>query len=325
MATSQVIVQQQLDINKAPMTPTFSRHETFHPRFGWLKKGFDLACEDSSLFIRPDASTLLGVGKNMVRSIRYWCNAFKVLEEELDSQTKKKYSFPTKFGKSLLADDGWDPFLENPASLWLLHWQLLKQPCLATSWYYFFNFFRHADFSPAELLSELSDFKDECFPKASAAQSSLKNDVSCLLRMYSSTRVDNTKPTEDSIDCPFAELSLVESVEQAKRYSFKVGKKETLPPILLAYTSLDFCADSGDDARTINLSRLLVEPGSPGCVFKLTESALGNALEEASSIISQLSLLETSGLVQLQFSCDPGELRDELLNSYYSHVSNKKV
>ena len=59
---------QQRQLNTAQV---FARHETFHPRFGWLKKGFDKADRDSGIFLREDAPVLLGVGKNMVRSIRY--------------------------------------------------------------------------------------------------------------------------------------------------------------------------------------------------------------------------------------------------------------
>lgn len=108
------VITQVPDVN-----PVFARHETFHPRFGWLKKGFDWAQRDSGIFLRDDAPVRLGVGKNMVRSIRYWCSAFKVLEDDI----------PSEFGKKLLAEDGWDEFLEDPASLWLLHWNLLKPTC----------------------------------------------------------------------------------------------------------------------------------------------------------------------------------------------------
>ena len=77
----------------------FARHETFHPRYGWIKKGFDAVSRDPKIFLREDAPVKLGVGKNMAASIRYWCNAFKVLENDL----------PSEFGDRLLKDDGWDP------------------------------------------------------------------------------------------------------------------------------------------------------------------------------------------------------------------------
>ncbi len=75
----------------------------------------------------------------MVRSIRYWCSAFKVLEEERDAAKKSRSSRSSDFGKKLLENGGWDPFLEDPASLWLLHWNLLKPTCDAAAWYYIWN------------------------------------------------------------------------------------------------------------------------------------------------------------------------------------------
>ena len=56
------------------------RHETFTPRYGWLKKGYDAASREPDIFRAADAIEQLGVGKNMVRSIKFWCQAFKVLQ-----------------------------------------------------------------------------------------------------------------------------------------------------------------------------------------------------------------------------------------------------
>ncbi|MGC9526398.1 MAG: DUF4007 family protein [Limnospira sp.] len=130
--------------------PVFARHETFHPRFGWLKKGFNRASEDEEIFKAEDAPVRLGVGKNMVASIRYWCRAFKLLEDDR----------PTDFGKRLLSDGGWDPFLEDPASLWLLHWRLLQPPCSAAAWYFAFNQFPAAEFYREDLLEALRKYRD---------------------------------------------------------------------------------------------------------------------------------------------------------------------
>lgn len=143
----------------------FARHETFHPRFGWLKKGFDAAQQDAEVFLHEDASVRLGVGKNMVQSIRYWCTAFKVLEDTTRFKGKSdqqnglsgKGLYPTEFGKKLLQNGGWDAFLEDPASLWLLHWNLLKPPCYATAWRFAFNLFYQPDFVKEQLLVELKN------------------------------------------------------------------------------------------------------------------------------------------------------------------------
>jgi hypothetical protein len=59
--------------------PIFSGHETFQCRHLWLKKGCDFV-KSGKVFGAEDAVVELGVGKNMVTSIRYWMRAFDLLE-----------------------------------------------------------------------------------------------------------------------------------------------------------------------------------------------------------------------------------------------------
>ena len=100
----------------------FSGHETFPFRYPWLKKGYDAVFSDAGVFTRDDAITTLGVGKNMVRSIRHWCLVAGVIEEFQPEPSVRRMSLrPTPLGTALFPDEGWDPYLEDPATLWLLH------------------------------------------------------------------------------------------------------------------------------------------------------------------------------------------------------------
>lgn len=296
-------------IEKPKATAVFARHETFHPRFGWLKKGYDLAQQDSEIFLRDDAPVLLGVGKNMVRSIRYWCNAFKVLKEEGYG------SKPTPFGQQLLADDGWDPFLENPASLWLLHWHLLKEPCTATAWSFAFGAFQATEFTQEKLLDELREYASGFGGRT--ADSSLKKDVSCILRMYAEQE-SKKGPTEDSIDCPFAELKLLFSVGDGRRYEFQVGPKETLPAEIVVAACLEFAYASQNESSAIGISRLAHTPGSPGRVFKLPDAAIAEAIETLTHSQAGIYISDNAGLQQLQYEADPLEMSKAILNEYFA-------
>jgi hypothetical protein len=175
-------------VQDATIHPIFARHETFHPRFGWLKKGFDKAAEDNSVFSKESAPVVLGVGKNMVKAIRYWCIAFKIVDETRDDG--KYVHNPTEFAEKLLGEGGWDPFLENPSSLWLLHWNLFKPPCYAPAWFFTFNELNKIDFSSHDLLFSLREYRDRQFPSRKILDSSLNKDVNCLIRMY----VERTGP-----------------------------------------------------------------------------------------------------------------------------------
>jgi hypothetical protein len=62
-------------------SPKFAGHETFSLRYGWPKKAVDATAADPLVFTRDEAVIALGVGKNMVRSIRHWGLMTGILEE----------------------------------------------------------------------------------------------------------------------------------------------------------------------------------------------------------------------------------------------------
>ena len=286
------------------VNPVWARHETFHPRFGWLKKGFDWAEKDSGIFQSEDAPVRLGVGKNMVRSIRYWCKTFKVLEEDR----------PSDFGKQLFGDNGWDSFLEDPASLWLLHWNLLKPTCEAAAWYFTFFVLRKAEFTASELLTELSEWQNTLDKQV--VESSLKKDISCILRMYGSVE-SKTSFMEDSIDCPFQQLGIIQNAGNNKRYTFKTGAKANLPASVIVATCLEYASWTSQSAKTIAISRLLYDIGSPGMAFKLSENVLCDAIEKVARSNNSLNLSDSAGLIQFSYFCDPKQLAEDILDKYY--------
>jgi hypothetical protein len=299
------------DIEKPAFMPMFARHQTFHPRFGWLKKGFDKVKEDSSVFKRKDAPVVLGVGKNMVEAIKYWCTAFKLIED--NGERSGRYN-TTEFGERLLGNNGWDPYLEDPGSLWLLHWQLLKPTSVATAWYFFFNRFSQLEFTPDDVLRLLETNQREVYPDARIAKGSLKKDTQCLLRMY--TTQQKKEVNEDSIDCPFVNLGLVEKISGGSDYIFHIGQQQHLAPEIVVAVCLEYAAAT-EQARTLSVPRLLYDPGSPGVVFKLTESVLAAAIEKVQSRMQAVSLSDSAGLVLFSYSDDPLLLSEQLLDQYY--------
>jgi len=304
----------QNETNNTTIHPIFARHETFHPRFGWLKKGFDKAAEDNSVFSKESAPVVLGVGKNMVKAIKYWCIAFKVVDEAKDNG--KYVHKPTGFAEKLLGEGGWDPFLENPSSLWLLHWNLFKPPCYAPAWYFTFNELNKIDFSADDLLFSLKEYRNRQFPSKKIHDSSLNKDVNCLLRMYvEKTGQKNLK--EDSLDCPFTDLVIINAYTDSKRFTFNFGSKPTLPPKIIVSACLEFAASFQDDARTISISRLLYDAGSPGQAFKLTESSLSEAIETVSKRVKGIYLTDTAGMIQFAYDGVSSDLSDSILDSYF--------
>lgn len=298
----------QLDISK--VSPTFARHETFHPRYGWLKKGFDAAIVDQEVFHREDAPVKLGVGKNMVRSIRYWAVAFKVLQDIRTKGISGSVASPTELGKALLSSDGWDPYLENLTSLWWLHWKLVGLPCYATSWYFAFNCFHKIEFTSENLMSGLSDFVDLQFPGNRVVEASLKKDVSCILRMYEGSSSSNSV---ESIGSPFADLGLIRASEDKQFSYFFVGRKPGLTPEIIVAACLEYASMVSPNSRTISASSLLYDPGSPGMIFKIDEQTMCAGIEAVAHSVKQVRLGETAGVLQLSYSDSPDKLSERLV------------
>lgn len=298
---------------KNNVLPIFARHETFHPRFGWLKKGFDKAKEDKKIFSSDEASIALGVGKNMVKAIKYWCIAFNILEEKREGNTSNLY--PTSFAENLLDNEGWDPYLENTASLWLLHWQLFKPICYTPAWFFVFNNFKQSQFTTINLLSEIKDFQNNYFEENNISESSLSKDLTCILRMYSNR--NNAVLNEDTINSPFNELNLINEVLSGN-YAFNIGYKANLPSEIIVSACLDFANLYEKGAKTINISRMLYEIGSPGLIFKLSESALYEALEEVASKTSDIKIINSTGLIQLSYDSTPQTLALQILDNYFT-------
>ncbi len=294
----------------------FARHETFPPRFGWLKKGFTAVNEDPEIFQRDDAHIQLGVGKNMATAIRYWCNACKVIAPTPAQERGSRAHVVTDFGRRLLADDGWDPYLENPASLWLLHWQLLKSPCLATAWLFAFDEFRRAEFAAEDLSHELTEFRDRL--GLNVSDSSLDKDVSCLLRMYVA-QPQKKQLSEETIDCPFAELGLLQRAGDVRRYTFRVGAKNNLSAAVIVATALEYTASRALGQQSISIASLTYHSGSPGLAFKLTGSDISSAIEEISRRPGGVQLADSAGLAQMSFQTEPLKLARQILHHYYTH------
>ena len=307
------------------LQPVFARHETFQPRYGWLRKAVVSAERWPDVFVRPDATVLLGVGKNMVRAIRYWGQAFDLLVEVHNPERLRVPNLaPSSFGLALLSDDGWDPYIEDVATLWLLHWRILRPPCLAPVWSLTFNKLPALELSEEDLVDFIADTHERVPGWSSVVRSSLKKDVDCLLRMYTS-RLKTRESPEDELDAPFRQLGLIEIAPDRRSYRFPVGPKPTLPDSLIAYATLDFLAYSGAPAKTATVPWLAMAPGGPGRAFKLSEAALGAALERyAATPGALLELHAPAGVLQVAFHEDPRDAARKLLVEFYAARTGRR-
>jgi hypothetical protein len=257
-----------------PPAVGFSGHETFPFRYAWFKKGVDATAEDGTVFARDEGMTILGVGKNMVRSIRHWCLAAGLVEEmPLEPGSRSSTLAPSSFGTSLFGDDGWDPYLEHPATLWLLHWQIASNARRATTWYWAFSYIHEPEFTEDGVYSGLAAWVEKGGWKRIAA-TSLHRDIDCFLRTYVPSRQSKTVVLEDTLDCPLVELGLIAESGERQTYQFNRGSQPDLPDGVLFYSVMDFWDRVAPERQTLSLRDIAYLPGSPGRLFQIDESSL---------------------------------------------------
>jgi hypothetical protein len=290
---------------------SFSGHETFPFRYPWLKKGFDAVRGDGGVFLRDDATTTLGVGKNMVRSIRHWCLVAGVLEEKEGGGLKT-----SALGELLLDDEGLDPYLEDPATLWVIHWQIASNRSRASTWFWTFSHFHEPEFTREALTSAVYRWAQTLGGKP-VAESSVKRDVEVFLRTYVPSKQSRGDIAEDSLDCPLIELGLITQPAGSQSYRFRRGSQKTLPDGILLYSVLSFWDAFSTDTGTLAIHDLARQPGSPGRLFKIDESSLVERLEDIEKLTNgALSYGETAGLRQLYRRGDRLDPKNALTEAY---------
>ena len=295
----------------------FAGHETFVLRYAWLKKAVDAIATDSSIFNTEQAMVELGVGKNMVRSIRFWALACGVLEEV--PRTRGVELRVSSFGEMLFGKRGLDPFLEDIASLWLLHWKICSSQKRATTWCWTFNNYSSVQFSREDLAGFLnSELRRRTFSPPSS--DTLKRDVDCFLRTYVPSRRVKQTILEDSLDSPLAEVGLIWGDTESGIFRFVRGTKSTLADAILLFALLEFWQKRAPHRDTLAFSEVAYSFGSPGVIFKLDEESLTSFLERLETITRGCLVYgETAGLKQVYRRT----LMDEfhVLNGHYSALS----
>ena len=132
-------------------------HETFSIRKNWLAKGIEAVQKNPGIFTDKTLEPMeeLGIGRNMVVSLRYWMKAVGLTEEKKGEKTRKTETVFSTLGKIIYKHD---PYVEETGSLWLLQAELASNKDFATSWYFFFNEFNMTEFSKDDFVSELFKF-----------------------------------------------------------------------------------------------------------------------------------------------------------------------
>jgi len=267
---------------------TFSGHDSFQCRQLWLKKGYDYVLKGKN-FNDEDAVVILGVGKNMVSSIRFWLKAFNIIDNK---------DIPTEFGKRLFDDEnGYDPFLEDEASLWLLHYQLVKNS-FASIYSIIFNEFRKEKlFFNKETFVNYVKRIGKSNPDLNFNENTVAKDFIVFANLYKND--PESKDVEDSFSGILSEIELLKTTGKGKEEQFYIenAERDNLPEAVVLYAILD----NSNYGNSISLNSLEFDINSPGSIFALNRSGLMNKISEIVSEYKDITFTDQAGIKELQF------------------------
>jgi len=246
----------------------FGQHQTFYLRQQWINKGIREVKQDGRFFYQEDHFEILGVGKNMAKSIRYWLTAMQLVEEKRSDRVDVVL---TQLAETVMR---FDPYIKNKQTLSLLHYLLVTEKNVATTWYWFFNVFNERVFNKVMLVEQLTKWISEHYPKP-VSETTIKRDIDCLIQLYVLKEYRNQTP-EDVIKSPFEQLGLIQETTGTNYLKAEVNFKQNigiLYVILLKYFDKH-------NVKEVSLSDLLNGEELWGRVFNLNRDTIITLVDE---------------------------------------------
>ncbi|WP_294362370.1 DUF4007 family protein [uncultured Clostridium sp.] len=284
-------------------------HETFYIREGWIRKGIVAVQNDPLIFSNiQNGVDVLGVGSNMVKSIRYWLQAIGLTEEKRGEKGKRYQVLTDGFGRFLIEKD---PYIEYLGTLYLLHYKLVTNRELATTWSLFFNSIKATEMTKHNMEEALKQLILNINPEYEVSSKLLNDDCNCIIKMYFAEKNDFKNP-EDNMISPFSDLGLLkkESIRGKEEIIYKtVPDKNKLDKLIVLYVIMD----NLKNRKSTTIKNLIEDENNIGRVFNLDKNSINSYIDKLEDD-GYLRVNRTAGLNTIY----PTDLATDILDKYYS-------
>lgn len=278
---------------------TFSGHESFPCKTLWLKKGYDFVVAGND-FNSPEAVVGLGVGKNMVASIRFWLKAFGVTDNDKITWLGD-YLFDEISGK--------DKYLEDIATLWLLHFNLVFSEEATLYKMFFCGVQRErTHFEREQILTYVKLRMAEAGKMTLFNENTVKKDIGVLLQNYTLPRKPQSNEDFSSL---LMDLDLIRQNSEGKGYYINVDGKRQVTKEVFLYGLLQLKEQEGDNTIAFDTIQEKV-----GLAFCMQDYETIEMLKQLASEYSQyFAYSDVAGIKQVQFVKDLAA--KQVLDNYY--------
>lgn len=236
-------------------------HESFSIREGWITKGIFEIKNNPKLFSEKNPTDILGMGTNMVKSLKYWMLTAGIIYE-----TKKNEYELTELGKLI---DLYDPYLEETFCLYFLHLFISTNVERATIWNIFFNKCNIKIFSKRDLLEQIKYVLET--ENLEYNEKMLIDEIAILLKTY--TIEEKVGTPEMNFICPLTELMLVNKVEK------DLYQKEKSAFNILNANIVYWCIMQQTDSDSVNIEKLIKDDNSVCKLLNLDKILLNEYLD----------------------------------------------
>jgi len=277
--------------------PIFSGHESFACKSHWLKRGYDFVRGENN-FNDDDAVVRLGVGKNMVASIKFWLKAIGLLKD----------AGLVALANHLFDDDnGKDPYLEDIGTLWLLHFLLIQTDYATIYKTTFVDYHRQRNIIEKSKLQNY--IKHICFDETGYKNlyndNTVKRDIGVMLHNYCAKNGGNVN-IEDS-NSLFAPLNLICETEK-NTYRFNYDTRSDVPSLIFLYALL-IKFEGRNSISFEDITELAL-------IFCLTNNDLLDIINYLCDLYpSEIVFSDVAGIKELQFRATLNSI--DVLDRYY--------
>lgn len=183
-----------------------NKHGSFYIRNGWPTKIIDALNDDSHIFSpnkELDAVDSIGVGRVMIKALRYWATVLGLAEERKDPQGVFHALTPLA---NVIAR--YDLYCADIGTLWLLHRNLARDLDNATAWSWAFNIYDEVSFSKAEFTNSFYAYLQR--EGAAYTKKTVEKEFDCFKNTYVSDQAFSISKIIEEDTIPFfAPLKLI--------------------------------------------------------------------------------------------------------------------